>query len=59
MTAFTFDPLLPAYDIGNIRLGVRGDRWEAAFFVNNVGGREWRGLPSTRSAGASRASATW
>ena len=37
MTTFTFDPLLPAYDIGNIRLGVRGDRWEAAFFVNNVG----------------------
>jgi len=33
---FTFDPLLPAYDIGNIRLGVRGDRWEAALFVNNV-----------------------
>jgi iron complex outermembrane receptor protein len=36
ITSFTFDPLLPAYDIGNIRLGVRGNEWEAAFFVNNV-----------------------
>jgi iron complex outermembrane receptor protein len=36
ITTFTFDPLLPAYDIGNIRLGVRGDEWEAALFVNNV-----------------------
>ena len=33
---FTFDPLLPAYDIGNLRFGVRGDNWEAALFVNNV-----------------------
>ncbi len=33
---FTFDPLLPAYDIGNLRFGVRGDDWEAALFVNNV-----------------------
>src|SRR5688572_234121 len=36
ITSFTFDPLMPAYDIGNIRLGVRGDDWEAALFVNNV-----------------------
>jgi outer membrane receptor protein involved in Fe transport len=34
---FTFDPLLPAYDIGNLRFGVRADDWEAALFVNNVG----------------------
>ncbi len=34
--SFTFDPLLPAYDIGNLRFGVRGDDWEAALFVNNV-----------------------
>ena len=33
---FTFEPKLPAYDIGNIRLGVRGDGWEAALFVDNV-----------------------
>ncbi|MGH8250867.1 MAG: TonB-dependent receptor domain-containing protein [Steroidobacteraceae bacterium] len=37
LTTFTFDPLLPAYDIGNIRFGLRGDDWEAALFVNNVG----------------------
>ncbi len=36
ITSFTFDPLMPAYDVGNVRLGVRGDGWEAAFFVNNV-----------------------
>jgi outer membrane protein OmpA-like peptidoglycan-associated protein len=36
ITSFTFDPLMPAYDVGNIRLGVRGDLWEAALFVNNV-----------------------
>ncbi|MCG8503849.1 MAG: TonB-dependent receptor, partial [Sphingomonadales bacterium] len=33
---FTFDPRLPAYTIGNIRFGVRNDRWEFALFVNNV-----------------------
>ena len=37
ITTFTFDPLLPAYDIGNLRVGVRGDDWEAALFVNNIG----------------------
>jgi iron complex outermembrane receptor protein len=37
ITTFTFDPLLPAYDIGNLRFGVRADEWEAALFVNNVG----------------------
>jgi iron complex outermembrane recepter protein len=37
ITSFTFDPQLPAYDIGNVRFGVRGDDWEAALFVNNVG----------------------
>jgi len=36
ITTFTFDPLLPSYDIANLRLGVRGDRWEAALFVNNL-----------------------
>jgi iron complex outermembrane recepter protein len=37
ITTFTFDPLLPAYDIGNLRFGVRAGDWEAALFVNNVG----------------------
>ncbi len=36
ITTFTFDPLMPAYDIGNLRFGVQGDDWEAALFVNNV-----------------------
>ncbi len=36
ITEFTFDPLMPAYDIGNLRVGVRGNDWEAALFVNNV-----------------------
>ena len=36
ISEFTFDPLMPAYDIGNLRLGVRGNDWEAALFVNNV-----------------------
>ncbi len=28
---------LPSYDILNLRVGVRGDGWEAAAFVNNLG----------------------
>ena len=34
--AYTFDPLLPAYDILNLRLGVRHVPWDIAFYVNNV-----------------------
>lgn len=33
---FTFDPELPDYQIGNIRVGVRSDSWEATVFVNNI-----------------------
>ncbi|MBF8291543.1 MAG: TonB-dependent receptor, partial [Steroidobacteraceae bacterium] len=36
ITSFTFDPLLPEYDIANIRFGVRADDWEAALFINNI-----------------------
>jgi iron complex outermembrane receptor protein len=36
ITSFTFDPLLPEYDIANIRFGVRGGEWEAALFINNI-----------------------
>ncbi len=36
ISSFTFDPELPSYEIGNLRLGVRSDAWEAALFVNNV-----------------------
>jgi iron complex outermembrane receptor protein len=33
---FTFNPLLPAYNILNFRLGARFDNFDVAFFVNNV-----------------------
>ena len=33
---FTFNPELPAYDVVNLRIGVNGEKWEAALFVNNV-----------------------
>jgi iron complex outermembrane receptor protein len=33
---FTFDPLLPAYTIANVRLGMTRGTWEAALFVNNI-----------------------
>ncbi len=33
---FAFDAELPEYQIGNLRVGVRSDRWEAALFMNNV-----------------------
>ncbi|MBM5812194.1 MAG: TonB-dependent receptor [Gammaproteobacteria bacterium] len=36
ISSFTFDPLLPSYDIANLRVGVRNDVWEAAVFVNNL-----------------------
>jgi len=36
ISTFSFDPLLPSYDIANVRFGVRNDAWEAAVFVNNL-----------------------
>lgn len=33
---FTFDPLLPAYDLINLRFGVRHGVWDVAFYVNNI-----------------------
>jgi iron complex outermembrane recepter protein len=35
-TTFTYNPLLPAYDIVNLRLGVRHNNWDTAFYVNNL-----------------------
>jgi iron complex outermembrane recepter protein len=35
-TIINFDPELPSYDLMNLRFGLRGDRWEAALFVNNL-----------------------
>ena len=36
ITEFRFDPELPSYEIGNLRLGVKADQWEAAAYVNNL-----------------------
>ncbi|HYE51441.1 MAG TPA: TonB-dependent receptor [Azospirillaceae bacterium] len=35
-TAFSFNPKLPAYDVVNLRLGVRRDQWEVAGYINNL-----------------------
>jgi iron complex outermembrane receptor protein len=32
----SFDARLPAYSLGNLRAGVRTDRWEAAVYLNNL-----------------------
>ena len=36
ITTFTFDPKMAAYEIGNLRMGIRNERWELAFFINNI-----------------------
>jgi iron complex outermembrane receptor protein len=33
---FTYNPELPAYDIVNVRLGVRHNNWDLAFYCNNL-----------------------
>jgi iron complex outermembrane recepter protein len=35
-SAFTYDPKLPAYDLVNLRTGVRRNALDIAFFVNNL-----------------------
>lgn len=35
-STFTFNPLLPAYDILNARFGIRHGIWDIAFYVNNL-----------------------
>lgn len=35
-STFTYDPKLPAYDIVNLRVGVRRNQWDVALYVNNV-----------------------
>jgi iron complex outermembrane recepter protein len=35
-STFTFDPLLPSYDLVNLRFGVRHGVWDLAFYVNNL-----------------------
>jgi len=33
---FTFDPLLPAYSLFNMRIGVTKNSWEVSLFGNNL-----------------------
>ena len=33
---FTFDPELPSYDLLNLRFGISNEKWDLAFFINNV-----------------------
>jgi iron complex outermembrane receptor protein len=33
---FAYTPKLPAYDLLNVRIGLRRNTWDVAFFVNNV-----------------------
>jgi iron complex outermembrane receptor protein len=35
-SVFTYNPELPAYDLVNLRTGVRRNNWDIAFFVNNL-----------------------
>jgi iron complex outermembrane receptor protein len=35
-TTVSFDPNLPSYEIGNLRWGIKADRWEASVFINNI-----------------------
>jgi len=35
-STFTYDPKLPAYDLLNLRVGLRRNRWDVAAYLNNV-----------------------
>jgi len=35
-SSFSFNPELPSYTIGNLRLGLKGDHWQGAFYINNL-----------------------
>ena len=34
--SFAYDPELPDYQVGNLRVGVEADQWEVGAFVNNL-----------------------
>ena len=34
---FFFDPELPSYSIGNLRFGMRNDKYDVSLYINNVG----------------------
>ncbi len=33
---FTYDPELPAYDLVNVRVGLRRSGWDVSLFINNL-----------------------
>ena len=33
---FTYEPEMPAYDLVNLRVGVRRNNWDVSAYVNNV-----------------------
>ena len=35
-TTLTYDPELPAYDILNLRVGLRRNEWDLSAYINNV-----------------------
>ena len=35
-TTYTINPELSSYSLGNIRAGLRTDRWEGALYINNI-----------------------
>jgi iron complex outermembrane receptor protein len=35
-SVFSYNPELPAYDLVNLRVGVRRNHWDISFFVNNL-----------------------
>jgi iron complex outermembrane recepter protein len=35
-SVFTYDPKMPAYDLVNLRAGLRRNNWDVSFFINNV-----------------------
>jgi iron complex outermembrane receptor protein len=36
VNSVTFNAELPSYTIGNLRLGLKSDHWQAAFYINNL-----------------------
>jgi iron complex outermembrane receptor protein len=35
-STFTYDPKLPAYDLVNMRVGLRRSGWDVSLFINNL-----------------------
>ena len=33
---FTYDPKLPAYNLLNLRVGVRREKWDMSLYINNL-----------------------